>query len=156
MSDFVLILSLLFCWLFDDSAFVLGHASEKEKNNSGSWFYGKLSFFDKSKFLPLLWKFFIDEKWYSSHRFSEDLGYEIFKKKLKRKLKLAKWRKKHGLFVFFQCLLNFRDHALQSELNKVSVSNFVKFRLQSISFKIEREFEKTNKIFHPNRAKKDI
>ena len=34
MSDFVLILSLLYCWLFDDSALVFGVASEKDKNNS--------------------------------------------------------------------------------------------------------------------------
>ena len=40
MSDFVFILSLLYCWLFDDSALVLGVASEKDKNNSAklvSW-----------------------------------------------------------------------------------------------------------------------
>ena len=43
---------------------------------------------------------------------------------------------------FFKCSLNFRAHALQSELTKVSISNFVKFRLQSMSCKIEREFEK--------------
>ena len=34
MSDFVLILSLLYRWIFDNSAFVLGRASEKEKNKS--------------------------------------------------------------------------------------------------------------------------
>ena len=28
---------------------------------------------------------------------------------------------------FFKCSLNFRAYALQSELNKVSISNFVKF-----------------------------
>ena len=57
---------------------------------------------------------------------------------------------------FFKCSLNFRAHALQSELSKTSISNFVKFELQSMSSKIERAFEKTNKIFHQNRAKKDI
>ena len=31
MSDFVLFLSLLYRWIFGDSAFVLGRASEKEK-----------------------------------------------------------------------------------------------------------------------------
>ena len=30
MSDFVLILSSLYRWIFGDSAFVLGRASEKE------------------------------------------------------------------------------------------------------------------------------
>ena len=34
MSDFVLILSALYCWPFDDSALVLGHASEKDKKQS--------------------------------------------------------------------------------------------------------------------------
>ena len=47
---------------------------------------------------------------------------------------------------FFKCSLNFRAHALQSELSKTSILNFVKFKLQSMSSKIERAFEKTNKI----------
>ena len=34
MPDFVLILSSLYCRLFDDSALVLGHGSEKDKNHS--------------------------------------------------------------------------------------------------------------------------
>ena len=34
MSDFVLIFFSLYCWLFNDSALVLGPASEKDKNNS--------------------------------------------------------------------------------------------------------------------------
>ena len=57
---------------------------------------------------------------------------------------------------FFKCSLNLRAHALQSELSKVSIYNFVKFELQSMSSKIERAFEKTNIIFHQNRAKKGI
>ena len=57
---------------------------------------------------------------------------------------------------FVKFLLNFRAHALQSELSKVSITNFVKFELQSKSSKIERAFEKTNKIYHQNRAKRDI
>ena len=32
MSDFVLIITSLYRWIFGDSAFVLGRASEKEKN----------------------------------------------------------------------------------------------------------------------------
>ena len=56
--------------------------------------------------------------------------------------------------VFFKCLLNFRADTLQLELNKVSISNFVKFQLQRMSFKIERAFEKTTKKFHKNQAKK--
>ena len=46
----------------------------------------------------------------------------------------------------FKFLLNFRAHALQSELSEVSISNFVKLELQSISFKIEQAFEKLNKF----------
>ena len=45
---------------------------------------------------------------------------------------------------FFKCSLNFRAHALQFELNKVGYTSFAKFRLQSMSSKIERAFEKTN------------
>ena len=54
------------------------------------------------------------------------------------------------------CSLNFWAHTLQLELSKVSISKFVKFDLQSMSSKIEQAFEKTNIIFHQNRAKKDI
>ena len=46
----------------------------------------------------------------------------------------------------FKCSLNFQAHALQLELNKVGYTNFAKFRLQSMSSKIERAFEKTNKL----------
>ena len=38
---------------------------------------------------------------------------------------------------FFKYSLNFRAHALQFELNKVAYTNFAKFRLQSMSSKIE-------------------
>ena len=47
--------------------------------------------------------------------------------------------------IFFECLLNFRAHALQLELNKVGYNNFAKLRLQSMISKIEEAFEKTNK-----------
>ena len=50
-----------------------------------------------------------------------------------------------NMLVFFKCLLNFRAHALQMELNKVGYTNFAKFQLQSRSSNIERAFEKTNK-----------
>ena len=46
MSDFVLILSLLYRWIFGDYAFVLGHASGKEKTRLSSWFQGKVNFFE--------------------------------------------------------------------------------------------------------------
>lgn len=45
---------------------------------------------------------------------------------------------------FFKCSLNFKAHALQFDFNKVGYTSFAKFRLQSMSSKIERAFEKTN------------
>ena len=49
---------------------------------------------------------------------------------------------------FFKCSLNLQAHALQFELNKVGYTNFAKVRLQSMSSKIERAFEKqTNHVF---------
>ena len=43
-------------------------------------------------------------------------------------------------------LAQFEAHTLQSELNKVSISNFLKFQLQSNSSRIELAFEKLVKI----------
>ena len=57
---------------------------------------------------------------------------------------------------FFKCSLNFRAHALQLELNKVSGSNFVKFRLQNMSSKIEQAFEKTTKFSIKIRLKRTL
>ena len=48
---------------------------------------------------------------------------------------------------FFKCLLNFRAHAMQSELNKVGYTKFLKFRFQNMSSKIEQAFEKMNKPY---------
>ena len=70
------------------------------------------------------------------------------------KVRVGKMKIKTWFLCFFKCSLNFRAHDLQSELSKVNISNFVKFRLQSMTSKIERAFEKTNIIFHQNRAKK--
>ena len=72
------------------------------------------------------------------------------------KVGVGKMKIKAWFVCFFKSSLNFKAHALQSELRKVSIYNFVKFQLQSMSSKIERAFEKTNIIFHQNRAKKDI
>ena len=47
-----------------------------------------------------------------------------------------------NLVVFIKCLLNFWAHALQLEPNKVWYTNFVKFRLQSMSSKIKQAFKK--------------
>ena len=54
--------------------------------------------------------------------------------------------------IFFQMLA----HALQSKLNKVSISNFVKFRLLSMSSKMRQAFEKKKKKIHINMAKKTL
>ena len=101
---------------------------------------------------------------YSSNKFSEDLKYEIFlQKKLMRKCGkncvkdgVGKMKRKTYFFpFFFKLSLNFRAHALLSELDKVSKSNFVKYWLQSMSSKIERAFKKRIKFPIKNRAKKD-
>ena len=66
--------------------------------------------------------------------------------KVWKKLHLGwRWQNEHKIIFcnFFKCLLNFRAHA-----HKVSTSNFVKFRLQSISSKIEQAFEKITNTFH--------
>ena len=55
---------------------------------------------------------------------------------------IGKIRTKTWFICFFKCLLNFRAHALKSEPNRGSISNFGKFRLQSMSSKIEQAFEK--------------
>ena len=110
--DFVFALLLAIWW------FRFGFGScewIRQKTIASSWFHGKLNFSEKSKFLSLLWPFLIDGKWYSSHEFSEDLGYEILKKKLKRKcekiilkLELAKWRQ-NMVCSFFQMLAQFQS-----------------------------------------------
>ena len=46
------------------------------------------------------------------------------------------------MFVLFKYSLNSRVGADIFELNKVSISNFVKFQLQSMSSKIKRAFKK--------------
>ena len=51
MSDFVLILSSPYCWLFDDSALVLGRASEKDKNSSFKLVSWEVNLFRKIKFV---------------------------------------------------------------------------------------------------------
>ena len=52
MSDFVLILSLLYCWMFGGSALIFGCASEKENKRASSWYQGKVNFFENLIFNP--------------------------------------------------------------------------------------------------------
>ena len=47
---------------------------------------------------------------------------------------------------FFKCSFVLRVGAVIFELDKDSMSNFVKFEFQSMALKIERVFEKTNNI----------
>ena len=61
------------------------------------------------------------------------------------KLGVGKMKTK-AFFVIFKCSLNFRAHALQSKLNKFSISNFVKFQLQIMRSKIERASETITKF----------
>ena len=54
---------------------------------------------------------------------------------------------------FFKCSFVLRVGALIFELDKVSMSNFVKFEFRSMTLKIERVFEKTNIILIKKLAK---
>ena len=55
---------------------------------------------------------------------------------------------------FFKCSFVLRVGAVIFELDKVSMSNFVKFEFRSMGLKIEGVFEKTNKIFSQKLAKR--
>ena len=106
MSDFVLILFLLYCWIFGGSALVWGHTSEKEKKQECQVGF-KVNFFEN-----LISNHFYESHWYfkkgcSSHKFSKYLWYEMIFLKLKRKCKnnyvkvgIGKMRTK-TLFVLF-------------------------------------------------------
>ena len=54
---------------------------------------------------------------------------------------------------FFKCSFVLRVGALIFELNKVSISNFVKFEFLGMTWKIERVFEKTNIILSQKLSK---
>ena len=56
MSDFVMILSLLYWWIFGGSALVLGRASEKEKNKSVKLVSGESKLFLKIWFFTTFMK----------------------------------------------------------------------------------------------------
>ena len=55
---------------------------------------------------------------------------------------------------FFKCSFVLRVGAVIFELNKVGMSNFVKFEFWSMTLKIEGAFEKTNKILRQKHAKR--
>ena len=54
---------------------------------------------------------------------------------------------------FFRCSFVLRVRAVIFELNKVSMSNFVKFEFLEMTLKIKRVFEKTNMILSQKVAK---
>ncbi len=54
---------------------------------------------------------------------------------------------------FFKCSFVLRVGAVIFELDKVSMSNFVKFEFRSMTLKIEGVFEKTNKILSQKLSK---
>ena len=54
---------------------------------------------------------------------------------------------------FFKCSFVLRVGAVIFELDKVSMSNFVKFKFLGMTLKIERVFEKTNIILSQKLAK---
>ena len=58
------------------------------------------------------------------------------------KVKVGKLKTKTFSVDFLNTCPIFRAYALQSETNKVSISNFVKFQLQSMISKVERAIEK--------------
>ena len=55
---------------------------------------------------------------------------------------------------FFKCSPNFSAHALQSEIRKVTKSNFVNFEFQSMSLKIEQAFGKKKKKLSSKQGQK--
>ena len=57
---------------------------------------------------------------------------------------------------FFKCSFVLKVCAVIFELDKVSMSNFVKFEILSMTLKIERVFEKTNKICSKKLAKRTL
>ena len=63
---------------------------------------------------------------------------------------------KHAFVRFFKCSFVFRVGAVIFELDKVSMSNFVRFKFRSLTLKIERVFEKTNIILSQKLANRPI
>ena len=63
-------------------------------------------------------------------------------RKIDVKVGVGKLKTKNIYCHFFKCLPNFRAHVLQSNLNKVSIFNFVKFQLQRMNSKIEQALKK--------------
>ena len=69
------------------------------------------------------------------------------------KLDIEKMKIKTLLVCFFKCSFVLRVGAVIFELDKVSMSNFVKFKFLGTTLKIERVFEKTNIILSQKLSK---
>ena len=67
---------------------------------------------------------------------------------------VSKMKIKTCLVRFFKCSFVLRVGAVIFELDKVSMSNLVKFEFRSMTLKIERVFEKTNKMLSKKLAKR--
>ena len=57
-------------------------------------------------------------------------------------------------FVRFKCSFVLKVGAVIFELDKVSMSNFVKFEFRSMTLKMERVFEKNEQNFESNTGQK--
>ena len=82
------------------------------------------------------------------------LMFKIKCEKRTLQLELAKWRKKTLYGYFFKCSFIKRVWSVIFKLNEVTLSNFVKFRFQRMTLKIERVFEEINNISSQNLAKR--
>ena len=74
MSDFVLILTSLYCWPFSGYALVLAHANENPKKTASSWLH--MNFSGKFDCLPLLRQSRIYKKNTQQKKFSVESRYE--------------------------------------------------------------------------------
>ena len=163
MSDFVLILSLLYCWLSGGSALVLCPAGDKPKNSTVKLGWWKFYFSRKTVIFATCATVMTMWKCYWTHKFSVDSRYEkkfflMFKIKCKNDFQggVSKMKIKTWFVCFFKCLFVLRLGAVIFELDKVSMSNSVKFEFRSMTLKIEEEFEKKNKILSQKLAKRTM
>ena len=83
----MLILSLLDRWIFGDSAFILGRASEKEKTRASTCLKRKQIFFENLIFYHCYESHCYFKKWYPLQKLSKYFGYEII---FTLKLEMAK------------------------------------------------------------------
>ena len=77
------------CWQVDHfcSSNIRKWKKKQKKKRVSSYFQGKVNFFENLTFNHFYYSHWYFFRWYSSHKFREDLGYEIFLPTLKRKCK---------------------------------------------------------------------